>query len=489
VIGIESCLSAGYNTAPHTHGWPSDALQALGFNVTKTWGCNDPSGRREKCTQYNSSAVEAAAKAASVVILFIGRGGDEGEKRDNENMTLPGQQKQMVLDAVGSGTPVVLVLLSCNPLDLAFAVESAAVVAILHAYYPQSWGATATARVLSGEVSPAGRMPYSWPRNLSQAGEVGNYTMAGTHKTYRYGIADPLFPFGYGLSYSTFSYSALSVTPSVKPCANLSVSVTVSNTGLVDSDEVVQVYAKWGPQSLPDTLSAPSLQLVGFERVHVKAGASKAVRIDIQPQQLAMLNSTGAFVPSGGHHQDIDCNTTEGCKCWFHGSLDGYIEGKLLDVAGVVFDRLPPFPRCHNATDGGHGIEYSGLSPTIKPCDGNTTGNLCGTLDSGDFSQHPSLGSTIARSKDECCAACRATPASGKKSCVAWTLVGTKVPTPPYDPTEFPLPQWTLVPQSLEVSVGGQQPNQQVSAPSNVLSCLQCPHGISQASGDANPRE
>eukprot|EP00935_MAST-01C_sp_MAST-1C-sp1_P002124 g2124.t1 len=464
VVGIQHAMSAGYNTAPGQNGVTSEKLTALGYNVTFAQGCADS----PQCTHYDSQAVLDAVKGASAAVVFIGRGGAlEGEGHDNTNMSLPGLQETMVREVMSTEVKTVLVLLNCNPLDLRFAVESDLVPAIVHAYYPQLNGAEAIADVLAGVVSPAGRMPYSWPKDLSQAGDIGNYSMAGTNKTYRYGSHEnDLWSFGYGLSYTTFQYADVSVTPAVlatSSCENVTVRVKVTNTGKVDSDEVVQVYASWtlaahstseahasdDGSTLDDALSSPARQLVAFERVFIRAGETAEVSLAIAPAQMAVLNSTGTYVPPPSSHGDI------------------------------------------------------------VPCDGNTTGGTCGLLKHTDFFFDPPVGTKQVRSLDECCAACRATPKDGPTSCSAWTVRGDDAscktspqpcscylhhnltgfdsgangltsgvvydrlppfaPCPPKPPADPKLPVWTLVPATVQLHVGGQQPDVPIAAPSNVL--------------------
>jgi len=278
--------TAGYSTAPSKTDPPADALKKLGFDASfvESMAADD---------------VEAAAAAADVAVVFLGRAGSEGESGDwctartcgdNDDLKVPPEQ-QTILDAViASGTPTVLVFYTTNPLDIGAAVASGNVRAVLHAFYPEVWAGTAVADVLAGVVAPAGRMPYSWPTSLVDAGDIGDYVMTGTSKTYRFFKDDktaPLFPFGYGLSYTSFSYADMSVSPEqAKPCESVTVSVTVTNTGDVDSDEVVQVYAQWRDAPLP----APQQQLVGFERVHVKAGDSVQVSLVLAPEQLALVD-------------------------------------------------------------------------------------------------------------------------------------------------------------------------------------------------------
>lgn len=185
-----------------------------------------------------------------------------------------------------------LINFGANPFLLNNYTEHKGVAAVLDAYYPQRFAGPAVADVLSGAYPPAGRLPFSWVRGLSDSGDLGNYTMAGTSKTYRYELPNktaPLFPFGYGLSYTSFKYSALAVSPAtVQPCKGAEVSVQVANTGAVDSDEVVQVYASWEGSKL----ASPARQLVGFDRVHVRAGQSTTVKITVAPEQMALIDDS-----------------------------------------------------------------------------------------------------------------------------------------------------------------------------------------------------
>ena len=227
--------------------------------------------------------VTDAATTADVSVVFIGRAGAEGESGgwckmrtcgDNADLSLPLEQHELVAQVLATGRPTVIVLFNTNPVDLSFLMNK--VQAIVHAYYPQQWAGTAVADILAGVVSPAGRLPYSWPRDLSDAGSLTDYTMTGTSKTYRYQLQNkkpPLFPFGFGLSFSNFEYAAMSVSPSVAAtCDNLTVSVTVANIGEVDAAEVVQVYITW--ERAP--LLAPFRQLVAFERVYLQVISKQA---------------------------------------------------------------------------------------------------------------------------------------------------------------------------------------------------------------------
>eukprot|EP01050_Picozoa_sp_SAG11_P003592 SAG11_NODE_207_length_12378_cov_8.404105_3_plen_661_part_00 len=182
VLGIQWFTSAGYDTADGPHLLTSDVLAARGYNVSYAQGC----AQNPSCVEYNSVAVQHALAGAAFAVVFVGRGGVDGEMHDSENMTIWGHQRQMIDQAVASGAKVVLVLVTVNPQDMAFAAESPSISAIVHAYYPQHQAGEAIANVLLGVVSPAGRMPYTWSKDLTLAGNIRNYSMAGTEKTYRY---------------------------------------------------------------------------------------------------------------------------------------------------------------------------------------------------------------------------------------------------------------------------------------------------------------
>ena len=302
VIGVENSVSAGYNTADsigsavkgETTNDPSQlvttsaALQAAGFSVTSAVGCGCTNGGRHNdcsaaCTTYNKAAVQQALAGASVAVVFIGLGGAEGENNDVRSLSLPGNQTTMVNDVLLAGVPVVVVLVTCNPVNITGFASDARVAAIVQAGYAQHTAGGAIADVLMGRHNPSGRLPYTWPHGDGSwaAGAIGNYTMLGTNKTYRYqqpGKAPPLYPFGFGLSFTTFAFTDLVVPPWVAVCSNATISVTVANTGQVDGATVVQLYLAW----VAPGQEAPSIQLVNFDKViyaNVTGSASLAVLV------------------------------------------------------------------------------------------------------------------------------------------------------------------------------------------------------------------
>nr|XP_032622691.1 probable beta-D-xylosidase 7 [Chelonoidis abingdonii] len=247
---------------------PRRGLETLPANVSFAAGCSEP-----RCQHYSPSEVKGAVWAADIVVVCLGTGTDlETEAKDRWDLSLPGHQQELLQDAVAwaRGHPVILLLFNAGPLDVGWAQAHHGVGAILACFFPAQAAGIAIIKVLLGEdgASPAGRLPATWPAGMDQVPAMENYTMEG--RTYRYyGPRAPLYPFGYGLSYTTFLYRDLGLSPTVLPlCANLSVSVVVENTGQRDGEEVVQLYLRWVQPSVP----VPRWQLVGFRRVPVAAG-------------------------------------------------------------------------------------------------------------------------------------------------------------------------------------------------------------------------
>ncbi len=238
-------------------------------------------------------AVEVAEKA-DVVVLVLGLSQRlEGEDMplqvdgfaggDRTHLNLPKTQEELMKAVKATGKPVVLVLLNGSALSVNWAAEH--VDAILSAGYPGQQGGNAVADVLFGDYNPAGRLPVTYYASVDQLPPFENYDM--TERTYRYFTGEPLWPFGYGLSYTTFGYGDLKVPEKVVAGAPLKVSVTVTNTGKVAGEEVVQLYLTDEKASTP----RPIRQLEGFERISLKPGESKVVEFTLDPRQLSLINA------------------------------------------------------------------------------------------------------------------------------------------------------------------------------------------------------
>jgi beta-glucosidase len=247
-------------------------------------------------------AVKAAGEADAVVLVLGLSQRLEGEEMsikidgflggDRTNLNLPAVQEQL-LDAVsGTGKPVIVVLMNGGALSVNKANEKAA--AILLAGYPGQQGGNAVADVLFGDYNPAGRLPVTYYKSIDQIPAFENYDMTG--KTYRFFKQQPLYPFGYGLSYTTFKYSNLSIPEKVVAGEKVIVKVTVTNTGKAEGDEVTELYLTDEKAST----TRPIRQLEGFCRISLKPGESKEVEIKLEPRQFSIINNKGKRVIEPG---------------------------------------------------------------------------------------------------------------------------------------------------------------------------------------------
>jgi beta-glucosidase len=248
-------------------------------------------------------AVVEAAKKADVVVAVVGITSElEGEEMrvnepgfsggDRTSLDLPQPEEDLLKAVAATGKPLVAVLTNGSALAVNWANEHAN--AIVDAWYPGEEGGTAVAETLSGRNNPAGRLPVTFYKDVTQLPNFEDYAMQG--RTYRYFEGTPLYPFGYGLSYTSFAYSGLTVpTAAIKAGDALTVEATVTNTGNKAGDEVAQLYL-----SFPKVDGAPLRALRGFERVHLEPGASTKVRFELQPRDLSMVTATGDPIVAEG---------------------------------------------------------------------------------------------------------------------------------------------------------------------------------------------
>jgi beta-glucosidase len=243
----------------------------------------------------SQEAVNAARKA-DVVIAVVGITAQfEGEESDSSDpgffggdrldLNLPKPQQELLESVVATGKPLIVVLTNGSALAVNWAQEHAA--AILEAWYPGEEGGAAVADVLSGDYNPAGRLPVTFYKSVAQLPPFGNYSMTG--RTYRYFTEQPLYPFGFGLSFSPFNYSEAHVShEQVAADSTVTVSVRLTNAGTVPGDEVVQLYL-----AHPALEGAPIRALAGFQRVHLHASASQAVSFTLRDRDLSIVDEAG----------------------------------------------------------------------------------------------------------------------------------------------------------------------------------------------------
>jgi beta-glucosidase len=242
----------------------------------------------------------ATARRADVVVMVLGENADmAGEFASRASLDLPGRQEELLKAVVALGKPVVLVLLNGRPLSIEWAAEN--VPAILEAWEPGSEGGHAIADILFGDVNPGGKLPVTFPRKASHAPLY--YARNLTHSPengpmyrsrYWDGPTTPLYPFGFGLSYTTFSITNLNVaTSQVKVGDSVAVTADVTNTGSAVGDEVVQLYI----HQKAGSDSRPMRELKGFERLTLKPGETKTVTFPLGPAELGYWStSAGKWV-------------------------------------------------------------------------------------------------------------------------------------------------------------------------------------------------
>ena len=211
---------------------------------------------------------------------------------DRLDINLPETQTELIRAIQKIGKPTVLVLL--NGSAVAFNPETENPIAVLDAWYPGQSGGAAIADVIFGDYNPAGRLPVTFYKDISQIPAFEEYDMKG--KTYRYFSGKPLYEFGYGLSYTTFEYSVKNIPDEIITGEDIKLSVNVKNTGSMDGDEVVQLYV-----SLPDSkLKKPIRSLQGFKRIYLKKGETQTVEFILKPAQFAARNDENKAVVEPG---------------------------------------------------------------------------------------------------------------------------------------------------------------------------------------------
>ena len=238
------------------------------------------------------------AKNADVIVAIMGEKEDmSGEAASRTNIDLPGLQKEFLAELKKLGKPIVLVLLNGRPLTLSWENEN--MDAILEAWWPGTRGGDAIAQTLFGANNPNGKLPMSFPRNLGQVPIYYNHKNTGRpylglsdpEQKYKSRYIDvdksPLFPFGYGLSYTTFNYSSLKISSDkIKFNEKLKVSVEVTNTGNFDGQEVVQLYIR----DIIGSVTRPVKELKGFQKINLKKGETKVVSFEISSDDLKFYN-------------------------------------------------------------------------------------------------------------------------------------------------------------------------------------------------------
>jgi beta-glucosidase len=262
----------------------------------------------------------AAAQKADVVVAALGESAEmSGESSSRSNINLPKNQQELLKALLKTGKPVVLVLFTGRPLALSW--EDAHVPAMLNVWFGGTEAGNAIADVLFGDVNPSGKLSATFPQNLGQVPLYYNHKNTGRplpegawfqkfRSNYLDVSNDPLYPFGYGLSYTSFKYGKMELSSSsLKGDQKLMVSVQLTNTGSRDGKEVVQLYIR----DLVGTVTRPVKELKGFQKVNLKAGESKIIQFELTPEDLKFYNAAleydwepGEFdIMIGGNSRDV----------------------------------------------------------------------------------------------------------------------------------------------------------------------------------------
>ncbi len=303
-------LVGNYFGIPSNPITPLAGIRAAVSPGTKVWytqGCKLQGTKREGLGRSALlSEALSMAERADVTVLCLGLSADiEGEQGDAGNseaagdkstLDLPGLQQVLLEQIVALGKPTVLVLISGSALSIGWADEH--VRAIVQAWYPGQAAGQALADILFGDHSPAGRLPITFPRSLADVPEFTDYRMQG--RTYRYLEKEPLYPFGYGLSYTRFEYAELrSDVARVSNGEAVTITVTVSNVGERAGDEVVQLYVK----SLEAPFVVPHHELRGFQRIPLEPGQSQQVSFTLTSRDLSLIDERGARMYQPGRYR------------------------------------------------------------------------------------------------------------------------------------------------------------------------------------------
>ena len=267
-------------------------------------GCHLYKDKVQGLGQPRDSFAEAVSMAerADAVILCLGLDATiEGEEGDTSNeyasgdklhLNLPGLQQELLEKVHATGKPIVLVLLSGSALAVTWADRH--IPAIVQAWYPGGRGGEAVASLLFGEYSPSGRLPVTFYASTEELPDFHDYAMKG--RTYRYMTKEPLYPFGYGLSYTSFEYDALHADKSIKAGEVFNCSAVVKNTGNRASEETVQLYLK----DVEASVEVPKWQLRGIRKLYLEPGQQKEVSFTLTPRQMALIDDNGKAVLEPG---------------------------------------------------------------------------------------------------------------------------------------------------------------------------------------------
>lgn len=339
---LMGCYSFANHVLAHHPGTPlgfeiPSLLSALrtefaGSELVHERGCevqgNDASG---------IAAAVLAARGADVTVVVVGDRaglfgrGTVGEGNDVESLELPGLQRRLVEEVIATGTPTVMVVLSGRPYAIGWGLDGpVAASAVVQSFFPGEEGGGAIAGVLSGRVSPSGRLPVSLPRSAGAQPFSYLHAPLGGPSEITSADSTPVRPFGHGLTYTSFTHDGLSVQASAPASQPLRVQVTVHNTGDRRGEDVVQLYAR----DVFASVTRPVAQLVAYARVALDAGEQSLVSFDIPPHRLSFTNASFERVVEPGE-----------VELWVGGSCDDREAEARVELTGPVYHVSADEPR------------------------------------------------------------------------------------------------------------------------------------------------
>jgi len=269
-----------------------------GVKLEYRQGCmlNQPNKAPMDWSVYEAASADVTIACVGFSPLMEGEEGDailSDQNGDRLSIDLPAAQADYLKKIIVGGAKVVLVVTGGSPIvlgELADMVE-----AVVYVWYPGQEGGRAVADVLFGNAVPSGKLPLTFPKSISQLPPFEDYRMTG--RTYRYAAAEPLYPFGFGLSYTQFEYTNLSLSANqIKTRGSVVARFTLSNKGSIAADEVVQYYLS----DLEASVEVPVASLIGFERVHLEPGQSRDIEFTVTPDMMKLVNDEGELVLEPG---------------------------------------------------------------------------------------------------------------------------------------------------------------------------------------------
>lgn len=260
-------------------------------HIRMIWSYGAPNDWKQRI----SAAVAAARQADAVVVVA---GIEEGEFHDRAMLSLPGHQEELIAQVAATGRPVIVLLSGGSAITMRTWLDK--VPAVLAIWYPGEEGGDAVAKVLFGDYNPGGRLPITYPISEAQLPLVYNHKPTGRGDDYNNLSGLPLFPFGFGLSYTHFDYSHLQLAAdNISVHDSTEVSCKIKNTGTREGEEVVQLYVR----NLLSSVATPVLALKGFSRIHLLPGESKEVHFTVTPAMLTLLNEKQEWVTEPGEYR------------------------------------------------------------------------------------------------------------------------------------------------------------------------------------------